>query len=132
MDKNNKSLLRISESYREIEREYESDIRIIDETFSSALVSSIEYYRLLAWYNLQIAGGLSFLQRGKNTNKFDKALTLSDTRQEKINSIGNPFLEVIKQLYFKDGYQHFFKFNAIAPLVRKEHLYFDERNIYQM
>ncbi len=91
----NTSLLWVSESYSEIEREYENNTRIIDETYSTGLISSIEYYHRLPWQSLQMGGGFNYLKYGKNINIFDSNLSLTDTRREKETYIGNPFIELI-------------------------------------
>lgn len=129
----NKSQLWISDSFVEIEREFESGIRIIDETDSSGLVTSFDYFQHISWGNIQIGGGFFYLKYGKNVNKFERGLSLQDTRKEKINKFGNPFFEVIKKVNSEEAQNnHYLKLKIITSLAKTEHLYFEDRNMAQL
>lgn len=122
-----------SETFSEIEREFESSVRVIDETYSSTLVSSIDLYNKSLINGLQVGIGASFLKDSKNVNKFDTNLSMSNSRSEEKNYLGNSFIEVLKEVGSSlNEDKHFLKFKYITPFGTKEHLFLEERNIIQL
>lgn len=127
-----KSYVLISETFSEIEREYESGVRIIDETYSSAFISAIDFHSTNFLKGYQFGMGLNYISDAKNVNKFDTNLSLSNTRYKEASFIGNPFLEVMKRFDSSiTGYEHFLKLKYTIPVGKKQHLFLEERNILQ-
>lgn len=127
--KQRNSLILLTEEYSEIEKEFETSTRIVDESYSSGFISSLKYFHKTKNNQLQFGAGVSYLKHGKNDSSVDKNLNLPKTRQREIYHIGNPFFEIIKNIKVIDHSNHYLKAKYIFPMAKKEHLYFDERDI---
>jgi hypothetical protein len=90
------SFIQLTESYIEIESEYENSNGVIDEAYSSGLVSELSLKHRLNDYNFQIGLSFSFLKAGKNKDLFDSSLNLPNTSNDNINTLGNPSLSLVK------------------------------------